>query len=181
MFFNNKHQIIIFVSVLAMVAVFGAVVYLPIHKKANEVRSQREILELMINDASMKAEQLQQLARQLEMMRFETKLNQSYIPEELQLGQFLQTIASLMNQYSLQEQFVKPGQERKIEQLYCVPIDIRCKGRLSQMYEFFKSLQTLERIVRIENVTFSNSPDLNGQLSMETKAVIFFKGAKVKS
>lgn len=93
----------------------------------------------------------------------------------------MQIISSLMNQNNLQEQFVKPGQERKIEQLCCVPIEIRCKGRLSQMYEFHKSLQSLERLIRIETVTFSNNPDMSGQLSMETKAVIFYKAAKAKS
>ncbi len=181
MFFTNKHQIIIFGSIVSMLAVFGAAVYLPLHKKADEISSKREMLELMIKDASAKAEQLPQLAKQLETLRAEVKPNQSFIPEEIQLGQFLQEIASLMNQYNLQEQFVKPGQERKIEQLYCVPIDIRCKGRLLQMYDFFKYLQSLERIVRIENVTFSNSLDLDGQLSVETKAVIFYKADKVKS
>ena len=181
MYIKNKQQILIFVAASVMIAGFVLVSFLPMHKKAGAIRSQKDLTELMINDVARQSDKLPQLKDQLETMRSQLKLQQSFVPEQVELGQFLQTITSIMNEYKLQEQFVKPGAEKKIDQLWAVPIDIRCKGQLSQMFDFFKSLQNLERLIRIENISLSNSPDLNGQLSMETKAVIYYKATKAKS
>lgn len=68
MYIKNKQQIIIFAAAVVMIAAFAVGIYLPIHKKVKEIRSQREIQELMINDAAVKANQLPQLEHQLETM-----------------------------------------------------------------------------------------------------------------
>lgn len=181
MYIRNKQQIMIFAIAALMIIAFAGGIYLPLSKESKAVSSQRDLQLLMINDAAQQNNKLDELKSQLETLRSQIRIQQSSIPEELQLGQFLQTLASLMNQYDLQEQFVKPGQERKAEQLWCVPIVIRCKGRLLQIYDFFKSLQSLERLIRIEAVTLSNSADMTGHLTMEMKAVIFYRDTKDKS
>jgi Tfp pilus assembly protein PilO len=181
MFIRNKQQMIILAAASAVIlaCLFGF--FLPLNRKAGTIRSQRDIAQLIIDEAIQQKSQLPQLKQKLQTLSSQVKNYQSSIPEEIEVGQFLQTITSLMDQYNLQEQFVKPGDEKRLEQLLCVPIDIRCKGRLSQLFEFFKSLQSLDRLVRIEFVNLSNSPNMDGQLSMETKAVIYYKGQKAKS
>jgi Tfp pilus assembly protein PilO len=49
------------------------------------------------------------------------------------------------------------------------------KGRLKQIFEFFGRLQSLDRLVRIEQVKLVNDRDFSGEVSMQTKAVIYYR------
>ena len=81
----------------------------------------------------------------------------------------------LMNKYGLKKQVVNPNVEIQTNDLNCIPVTIQCDGQLSQIFEFFKSLQRLDRIVRIEQITLVNDKNFNGQISMQTKAFIYYK------
>jgi Tfp pilus assembly protein PilO len=97
------------------------------------------------------------------------------VPAQKSIGEFLQQIADLMSQYNLSEQVVAPSREIKGDSLNCIPIDVQCKGKLAQMFDFYKRLQDLDRLVRIERVTLTNDTDLSGQVSMQTQAVIYYR------
>jgi hypothetical protein len=51
---------------------------------------------------------------------------------------------------------------------------MQCKGRLTQIFEFYKQLQKLDRLVRIEQVKLVNDSSFEGEVSMETKLVIYY-------
>ena len=55
---------------------------------------------------------------------------------------------------------------------------MQCKGELAQISEFYRRLQTLDRLVRIEKVKLSNDNSYSGQVNMETEAVVYYR-AKV--
>jgi Tfp pilus assembly protein PilO len=100
------------------------------------------------------------------------------IPEQNTFGGFLGGIANLMNENNLQEQEITPGEEIKADKFNCIPVSMRCKGKLVQIFKLYRQLQTLDRLIRIEQVKLSNDAGYNGQVSMETKAVIYYR-AKV--
>jgi len=52
---------------------------------------------------------------------------------------------------------------------------MQCKGGVEQIFEFFKSLQNLDRLVRIEQIKLVNDQDFTGQASMQTKAVVYYR------
>ena len=79
-----------------------------------------------------------------------------------------------MNEHDLKEQLIKPGGEIKTDILNCIPVTIKCKGSLEHMFSFYKRLQNLDRLVRIEKVELVNDRDLDGQVSMKTKMVVFY-------
>jgi Tfp pilus assembly protein PilO len=116
-------------------------------------------------------EQLLELQRELE--NYEEK-----IPEQSDIGVFLREIADLMNKHNLSDQMIEPHKEIKAEKLNCIPVKMQCKGKLAQIFEFCRQLQRLDRLVRIEQVKLSNDSDYNGQVSMESRAVIYYR-AKV--
>ena len=49
---------------------------------------------------------------------------------------------------------------------------------MAQMSEFYRRLQTQDRLVRIEKVKLSNDNSYSGQVNMETEAVVYYR-AKV--
>jgi len=97
------------------------------------------------------------------------------IPTRRSLGEFLHRIAALMNEHHLTEQLIQPGEEIEAKGLNCIPLNMQCKGRLKQIYEFFSSLQVLDRSIRIEDVKLVNDKDFSGEVRMQTKAFIYYR------
>ena len=97
------------------------------------------------------------------------------VPEHRELGEFLQKIANLMNEHNLVEQVIEPAREIEADQLNCIPVDMECKGRLTEIFAFYKSLQSMDRLVRIESIKLVNDRDFSGEVSMQTKVVIYYR------
>ena len=102
------------------------------------------------------------------------------IPRHGNLGVFLHGIANLMNSQDLTGQQIQPGREIKTEDLNCIPVEMKCKGRLTKIFAFYKSLQDMDRFVRIELIKIVNDRDFSGEVSMEAKAVIYYKSSAVQ-
>ena len=167
----------LFVAAALMVSGFLLFRYVPLRRRmkivkqtetaergsANESQSQRGLLPVLEEQSSQLAESIGD---------YETK-----IPEQRELGVFLRKIADLMNAHNLEEQVVTPGSEVKGRELSCIPVEIQCKGNLTEMFEFFKGLQSLDRLVRIEQVKLSNDADFGGEVRLETRAGIYYRAA----
>jgi Tfp pilus assembly protein PilO len=122
--------------------------------------------------------QLPLLKEQLLKLQRELRKYEANIPEQRVLGTFLGRVANLMNEHNLREQVIVPGEEIKAGGLGCIHVDMRCKGKLAQVFEFYRRLQGSDRLVRIEQVKLVNDSDFSGEVSMETRAVIYYR-AKV--
>jgi Tfp pilus assembly protein PilO len=160
------------------VCVFLLFWYLPLHKQMKAIRQTKAEQTLAISKGSADSRQLPLMKEQL--LELQTRLGnyEANIPEQNTFGGFLGQITDLMNQNNLKEQEVTPGEEIKTDKLNCIPVTISCKGKLAQIFKLYRQLQTLGRLIRIERVKLSNDNNYEGQVSMETKAVIYYR-AKV--
>ncbi|MHC4864002.1 MAG: type 4a pilus biogenesis protein PilO [Planctomycetota bacterium] len=95
------------------------------------------------------------------------------VPAHGGLGTFLQELTTLMDKHDLSEQDIKPGGQVGAENLNCTPVSIHCKGRLTQIFGFLSSLQSSDRLVRIEEIRLSNDSDFGGDVGMQAQVVIF--------
>lgn len=155
--------------------------YLPLRKAAKTIRAAKAEQTLTITRGQAEGKQLSVLREQLSELQKVVGNYQTNIPAQRALGEFLQRIAEIMNEQNLKEQVVAPNEEIRSGELSCIPIEIRCKGRLAQIFEFYKRLQGLDRLVRIEQVGLESSPDgVGSEVSMQTKAVIFYRPQALK-
>lgn len=185
MFFRERQQITIFLVAAAIVGGFVLVRYLPLQEKTRAVKDAKSAQTLAVTKCEAEGRQLPVLKEQLLKLQSATKYGGvgSYelnIPAERALGGFLQKIADLMNRHNLEEQVVAPGNEVIAGNLKCIPLDMQCKGKLSQIFEFYKQLQQLDRLVRIEQVKLENDNSFGGRVSMHTKAVIYCRAEAPK-
>ena len=95
------------------------------------------------------------------------------VPSDNALGTFLQRVTSLMTTQQLTDQVVLPGQEIQGQEVGCIPIRMTCQGTLTNLFGFFRGLQEMDRLIRIETVKIENDPGFSGQLTMQTDAYIF--------
>ncbi len=178
MLFQNKQQVTICVIAAAIICVFAMFWYLPLRSKTNAIKQAKTERVISIAKGTADARQLPLLEEQL--LKLEARLGdyEANIPQQRSHGVFLHKIANLMKEHNLSEQVTTLGQEIEADKFNCIPVSMRCKGELSQIYEFYRRLQNLDRLVRIEKVKLSNDNSYSGQVSMETEAVVYYR-AKV--
>ena len=175
MFFREKQQIVICIIAGAMLGGFVLFRYLPLQRKAKTVEQIRTAQALTIAKASSRSKELSVLKEKLVKLQMAVGNYEANIPSHRDLGAFLQQIANLMNEHNLKEQLIRPSIEIRTDILNCIPVNMQCKGELTQIFEFYKSLQALDRFVRIEQVKLVNGTNFSGELSMQTKAFIYYR------
>lgn len=175
MFFRKKQQVIIFVVAALLVADFIFFGFLPLRKRLKVVSQARGDQRLIIAKAAAEQRQLPDRKERLQELKSTVGNYQVNVPASGDLGSFLQQIANLMSQHNLTEQVVTPGEEIKADKLNCIPVNMQCKGKLSQLFEFYKQLQRLDRLVRIESLKLVTGDDFSGQVSMQTRAVVYYR------
>ncbi|MHC4843062.1 MAG: type 4a pilus biogenesis protein PilO [Planctomycetota bacterium] len=172
---REKRQVVIFCLTGLMIAGFMCFRYIPLRKKMKMIEKSREENQMLISRASIESHQFLEL--QAEMQRLTEKI-ESYrkmIPSSRELGGFLQEITALMDEHQLTEQNVQPGKEVQLEGLMCIPVKMQCKGRLEQIFNFFRSLQKMDRAIRVEKVELINDQEFNGDVTMNTDASVYYE------
>ncbi|MHC4149074.1 MAG: type IV pilus inner membrane component PilO [Planctomycetota bacterium] len=175
MLFGKKQQIAIFILAGMLVADFAMFGYLPLQNRMKAVKERQRVQTLAIAQASAASQQLPTAKEQLEQLQAAVVSYEQQVPAQRDLGAFLHRIADLMNEHNLGGQLVQPAEEISAGHLQCIPVSMQCTGRLTQIFKFFKSLQNLDRLVRIERVALTNEHDFSGEVSMQTRAVIYYR------
>lgn len=179
MLFQEKQQVTICVIGTAIMCVFALLWYVPLGRKKDAISRAKNERAIAIARGTADAGHLPLLEEQL--FTLQTRLGdyEANIPEQRSHGLFLHRIADLMKEHKLEDQVITPGDEIAAGKFNCIPISMRCKGELSQISDFYRRLQTLDRLVRIERVKLSNDDKYGGRVSMETEAVVYYR-AKVE-
>lgn len=178
MLFRERQQLTICIIAGVIVGGFVLFRYLPLRSKMKAIRQIKSSQALTIAKGAADNKQRLLLNEQLLELRHELENYEEKIPQQSDIGVFLHKIADLMNKHNLSDQMIEPHKEIKAEKLNCIPVKMQCKGKLAQIFEFYRQLQGLDRLVRIEQVKLSNDSDFNGQVGMESMAIIYYR-AKV--
>ncbi len=173
--FRERKQIIILVVAGVMVGGFVLLRYLPLRRERRAVMQAKAAQAFVLNKASLESSQFFTIRERLANIQKTAAKFEANVPAGRNLGGFLQEIANLMNELGLSEQQVQPGQETKTNNLNCIPVSMKCKGSLGQIFEFYKRVQTMDRLIRIEQVTLKNDNNFSGELSMQTKGIIYYR------
>lgn len=175
MLFRERQQIMICIIAVVIVGVFVLNRYLPLRRRTKAIKQTIAAQTLAIAKGAADSKRMPLLKEQL--LELQSKLGdyEANIPEQRALGAFLHKLADLMNEYNLKDQVIAPGEEVEADKFNCIPVNMQCKGKLAQIFEFYRRLQTLDRLIRIEQVKLSNDNDYNGQVSMETRAIIYYR------
>jgi len=172
--FRDTQQIVVCILAGGMVAGFVVFRYLPLRKKMQAVNEARAAQVLAVGKVRAESEQLPAFEQRLKQLNNKVGDFDAKIPNHRDIGAFLHEIAELMNEHNLRNQQIQPGNEAESEGLHCIPVSMSCKGKLSHVFDFFVSLQSLGRLVRIERVRLQNDTEFSGDLSMHTEAVIYY-------
>ena len=161
---------------IVMVGGFILFRYLPLCERIKIVKQTKAAERRDVNTRQFQSRQVPVLEDQAERLAESIGDYEARIPQGRELGVFLGRITNLMSEHNLAEQVVTPDGQINSKELHCIPVEIQCKGNLSEIFRFFKGLQSLERLVRIEEVKLINDINFSGEVTMDTRAIIYFRG-----
>ena len=172
MFVKEKQQMAILIIAVAMVAAFVMGRYLPLlaRKKAalRQLKEQSAVIAKGETDRRILPALTEQLAHDTSAIANYDK----QVPAQRQL-EFLKALDAMMNEFKLTETLIQPGQEKQAAGLGVIPLDIRCKGTLDQLFRFYTAFQQMPRAIRIEKINLANDRNYEGMVTMNAKAAIY--------
>ncbi len=171
----ERKQIIILIVAAAGFGAFVLFRYIPVRKQLNEVNVIRQEQNQVIAKGLSDKEQLILFEEELQKLRDKLENYEKNVPTQKDLGSFLKEIAALMENNNLKDQAIQPLEEVKADTLTCIPVNMEGRGSLSEIYEFYKNLQELDRKIRIKQVKLENSNDFDGDIKMKTEIVIYYR------
>ena len=163
------------IAVIMLAVAFVFFQYMPLNKKARTLNVANAQLIADNTTVNARVEVLPMLYQQNEEMKKQVGNFDAKIPLGRSHGTFLQKLADLMQQHGLTGLAIQPENEIETAKLSGIPVNIRCSGRLAQIFSFFKTLESCERVVRIEELSLTNSDKLEGVLTMNAKVEIFYR------
>ncbi len=158
----EKKQIIIFIIATLGLGGFLLLRYIPMSRNISAVKVARAKQNLMISKGVSDQEQLKLFSAQLGKLQNRLENYESNIPTQKDFGLFHKIISEMMDKHNLKEQAIQPLEETIEDELICIPVSLGCKGKLTEIFGFFKDLQVLDRKIRIQHVKLTNGNDFSG-------------------
>jgi len=175
MLFGKRQQAAICLLAALFIGDFIFFGYLPLRTRLKELENQKSAKQAVIARAAAESSQLPVVKQQLIQLQATVGNFEEAVPRQRDLGEFVQKIGGIMSSYNLQDQLIQPSEQITVKELNCIRIKMQCRGSLKQIFKFFKQLQGMGRMVRIEEVKLLSSGDFRGPVNMEAKAVIYYQ------
>jgi Tfp pilus assembly protein PilO len=172
---RNKTQLSIYIVGAMLLADFVLFGYWPSKQRLEILYQTQAKQRSLISLAEAHRWQLPTLKRSLAQCDQTLTSYQNRVPVQRELGSFLQDISVLMSQNRLEDHVIMPGVEMEVAGLIAVPVAVRCKGHLNDLFDFYRKFASIERLVQLKKVQFTNEPDLGGRVQMEAQMMIFYR------
>ena len=171
----DKQQVIIIVLAVVVAGGFGLLRYVPIVRQKQSIVEKMETQNAVMQRVATDTARVPELERQRDQLQGQMVSFTKKVPNGRNFAQLWKQIADLMNACQLSEQSIQPGQELKSDRLCSIPLTIECKGTLDQMYDFFQSLENIDRLIRIEELKLENDADFSAFVTLYAKANVYYQ------
>ena len=170
----DKQQIIIIVVAVISIGGFGVLRYLPLASKTREIKAART--EFLNGDEQVKkqARQLPVLNAKIDKLKEKIGDYDKKIPHGRRFASLYDEIAAVMNKHNLTEQLIQPGVEISGPEISTIPIVLNCSGSLNDIFEFFRSIELFDRLIRIENLEMKSESDQD-IVSVKADALVYYR------
>jgi Tfp pilus assembly protein PilO len=170
----DNQQIIIIVVAIISIGGFGVLRYLPLASKTKSIKAARAEFHSGDDDVKTQARQLPILIARMERTKKQIGNYDRKIPFGRRFATLYDEIADVMKKHNLSEQLIQPGSEVVGTEIASIPISINCSGRLEEVFEFFRSIESFERVIRIENLEMKSELDQD-IVDVKAAAVVYYR------
>ena len=119
-----------------------------------------------------------ELIKQVGAMRARYKDFDRRLPVRQELGGFLRNISAHLGDEKFSDQLIEPGSPTREDLFHTLPIIMRFKGSYLTSVDFFKRIDEMERLTRIQKLKIARKPAKGGEddskLDIELQLNIYF-------
>jgi Tfp pilus assembly protein PilO len=170
----DKQQIIIIVVAVISLGGFGVLRYLPLASKTRSIKAARAQFQIGDEQVKTQARQLPILNARIEQVKQQIGDYNRKIPVGRRFATLYDEITAVMKKHDLSEQLIQPGSETVGEEISSIPISINCSGRLKDVFEFFRSIESFDRVIRIENFEMKSELDQD-IVAVKADAIVYYR------
>lgn len=148
---------------LGAVALFIVFVHLPRQRTLSELRGQIYDLDEKLSQTQRRCAVLMPLTRRVQALRETASALQERLPNDGQVGGFLQQVAEQLQQAQLASLEMRPAAPLQAQRYTELPIRLGFQGTFAGIYSFLSRLEALartKRIVELNLVADAGSPDV---------------------
>jgi Tfp pilus assembly protein PilO len=171
----ESKQFVMSIAVVVLAVAFVFFQYLPLNKKAKELNAANSKLIADNTAVNARIGILDALKEQIAMAKQEVGNFDAEIPLGRSHGVFLQELSEVIQQHGLTDLVIQPGAEKETSTLCSIPVNIRCSGKLIQIFKFLRSLESFVRAIRVEEITLSNNDKAEGVVTMNARVEMFYR------
>jgi len=176
--YPEKQQFIIVVSAMAVIAGFCIFRYIPARKQTLALKQVKADSQSRATANLARTAQIPQLREKFQEMQDRIGNYDVKIPASRNFARLFEQIAGVMNECNLTDQLVQPNAEIEGDKLNCIPISIKCKGSLEQIFELFDSLNNFGRLINIHSLKLTGDKDRSGIVEMAAEANVYYHPAE---
>jgi Tfp pilus assembly protein PilO len=126
-------------------------------KARKQIREENEVISRTLKDLNVAETNLQQLKAVLNTTRKELEKSNERIPEAGRFGQFLKQIDVLMKGREIELISLQPLPTVQEKRYTKIPFQLIFKGAFLDIYNLFRDLETMNRLIIMEKVTITRS------------------------
>lgn len=170
----DKQQIIIIVVAVISIGGFGVIRYLPLAGKTRDIKAAREQFERGDLEIKAQARKIPVLNAKMEQIKIRVGDYDSKIPFGRGFASLYDDIAYVMEKHNLTDHLIEPFAETVGEEITSIPISIECSGRLKDVFEFFRSIENFDRLIRIEKLRMTSELEQD-IVAVRANAVVYYR------
>ncbi len=170
----DKQQIIIIIVAVVSIGGFGVLRYLPLAGKTRAIKTARELFQVGDQEVKKQARQIPVLNAKMEQVKLKIGDYDRKIPFGREFASLYDEIADIMKRYNLSDQLIRPGGEIVGKEISSIPISIECSGNLKDIFGFFRSIESFDRLIRIESLEMTSELEQD-VIAVKAGAVVFYR------
>ena len=171
----ERKQQLILMSIAVMCVLFVLLSYIPLSNAKKSIYQDRIRYGNEHAVVSSQVEVLPLITEEKTRLERYVGNYESKIPSERKFASLWEQITDLMKEHGLKEQLIQPGEQIEGEELICIPISIQCSGKPNQVFALFRSLESFERLMRIDKLELSRSQSDEGQIDAKAQACVYYR------
>lgn len=160
---------------IAVALVFALGALRPDAGAASRMHRDAALLHEAVATNTQRLESAGATRRRLDELAGELAVLDEAIPQDQQIGAFLERLDQLARDAGLTGKSVKPALPLQAGKVACLPIDVNVTGRFPAMYEFLQRVEALPRVARIQRLELSGADEAGDELVASLTMHVYFR------
>lgn len=177
----KKAQMMVAILLVAVLAAFYFAVYRPQMLRMARLRIEIQSRTSMLSINQRKAQDLPQVARDVERLTAELHQIDKQLPKQEEYGQFTKEINAIKEKQSSlgdiafnRDNPIKRDDPKYSELFKELPLAMRFQGDYVSVFSFLRQTEDMQRLTRLRSLSIKSKPDKPGQVDVQLSMNIYW-------